>query len=450
MFQKNTKPAPKLTNPTPKKGAPKAPRLLRGMKDILPKEQEYWQYVNQKIEELTTIYGFRKIETPVLESVALFMRGVGVETEVVQKQMFSFVDEGGEKICLRPENTASIARAYVEHGMLNLPQPIKVYYNAPQFRHEKPQAGRFRQFNQFGLEVLGDDNPIIDAQIILFSYVFLKELGINCSIQINSLGCPSCRKNYNKRLLEFFRTKKRFLCDDCQKRLLKNPLRILDCKNEECQKICEEAPQIVDFVCEECKDHFIKVLEYLDELEIPYNLNSRVVRGLDYYTKTIFEIWPEGENASNGALGGGGRYDNLVEELGGPKTPSCGVAFGLERIITLLRADESIANKRKNPEVFLIQVGAPARKECLKMFETFRHEKIRVAEAFSKSGLRPQLELANKMGVKLALILGQQEMLEGTIIIRDMEDGSQETVNMQIIIEEVRKRLKQKVKKTKI
>ncbi len=428
----------------------KQPRLLRGMKDILPKEQEYWECLKYKAEELASIYGFKRIDTPVLEPLSLFLRGVGADTEIVQKQMFTLDDAEGEKICLRPENTAPIARAYVEHGMLNLPQPVKLYYWAPQFRHERPQAGRFRQFYQFGLEVLGDANPVIDAQIVLFSYTFLKELGISCSIQINSLGCPTCRKNYNKRLLEFLRIKKRFLCADCQRRLLKNPLRVLDCKNEECQKVCEDVPQIVDFVCEECKEHFIKVLEFLDELEIPYNLNSRVVRGLDYYTKTIFEIWPEGENAGQGALGGGGRYDNLVEEFGGQETPACGVAFGMERVKALIRDNESILLKKKGVEVFLIQVGATARKECLKLFEKFRQEKIRVGEVLSKNGLRQQLEVADKLGVKLVVILGQQELLNGTAIIRDMEDGSQEIVNREKIIEETKKRLKQRVKKIKL
>ncbi len=428
-----------------------SPHLLKGMKDILPAEQRYWEFVLKKSEELVKSYGFQKISTPILEEKALFDRSVGQDTEIVEKQMFTFKDKGGEEVCLRPETTASIARAYIEHGMINLPQPVKLYYYGPQFRYEKPQSGRLRQFHQFGLEVIGDDDPVIDAQVILISYNLLKELGIKPSLQINSLGCQKCRKKYLRALLNYFRPKKRFLCSDCQKRLLKNPLRILDCKNPNCQEVSDEAPQIVDYLCDECREHFIKVLEYLDKLEIPYNLNPKIVRGLDYYSRTIFEIWPEDEEVrSQNALAGGGRYDNLVSLLGGRPAPACGVAFGLERIINKMKKDNLFPPEKKRFDVFLAQIGIAARKECLKIFENLRREKIKVAEAFSKDGLRQQLEIANKLGVRITLILGQKELVEGTIILRDMENGTQEEINIKNVVAAVKRKLKSRVKKRKL
>ncbi|MFA7662411.1 MAG: histidine--tRNA ligase [Patescibacteria group bacterium] len=446
---------PKIKVKLPGANRGKQIKSLRGMRDILPEEQIYWDFVTQKAEESLKFYGFAKIDTPILEDLNLFVRGVGEDTDIVGKEVFSFVDKGGEKVCLRPESTASVVRSYIEHGMINQAQPVKLYYQGPQFRHEKPQSGRFRQFYQLGLEVIGDPDPIIDAQLILFARNFLNELKLKFSIQVNSLGCKDCRKAYYKALNDFYRPKKRFLCKDCQKRMLKNPLRLLDCKEEECQKIAEEVPQIVDYLCEDCNKHFVKVLEYLDELEISYELNSKVVRGLDYYTKTIFEIWPisddETKKISNGALGGGGRYDGLVEELGGQPTPACGMAFGIERIISQLKEQEIVFPQAKGVDIFLVQVGAAARKRCLSLFEELRINKIKVAESLSKNGLRPQLDKANKLKAKYSLILGQQELLDGTIIIRDMEDGTQETVNIDKVLDYVKKKTRtSKIKKTKL
>ena len=449
--KKNNNTRTKVKSKAPSINRKKQVKSLRGMKDILPEDQEYWNYVNQKAENLLDVYSFSKIETPVLEDLNLFVRSVGEDTDIVGKEMFSFVDKGGDKVCLRPEATASVVRAYVEHGMINKPQPVKLYYNGQQFRHEKPQSGRYRQFHQLGLEVIGEAGAIVDAQIILFAYNFFADLKLKTSIQINSLGCKDCRKAYYKALNEFYRNKKRFLCGDCQKRMVKNPLRLLDCKESECQKIAEEAPQIVDYLCEDCNKHFVKVLEYLDELEIPYELNARVVRGLDYYTKTIFEIWPEVKKRNSSALGGGGRYDGLVEKLGGQPTPACGVAFGMERIISLLREQNIQLPQSKPVDVFLIQVGAAARKKCLSLFEELRANKLKVAEALSKNGLRQQLDKANKRKAKFSLILGQQELIDGTIILRDMEDGTQETINIDKVIEQLKTKMKTaKIKKTKL
>jgi len=449
--------------------------LIRGMKDVLPQEQKYWELVRSKVEKLAPIYGFSKIETPILEETALFTRAVGEDTDVVKKEMFSFVDQGGESVCLRPEGTSSVARAYIEHGMLNRPQPVKLWYWGPMFRRGRPQTGRQRQFTQFGFEVIGEPDAVLDSQLIILVYKICEELKIKVSVQINSIGCPECRPDYKKALVDYLKVKKNFLCEDCRERLDKNPLRVLDCKREECQRLVSETPQIVDFLCDECKSHFIKVLEGLDECEIPYNLNSKLVRGLDYYTKTVFEIWPifeeakieetaeegvkqedqgdkaevrenerkEIQNSSNLALGGGGRYDGLVEMIGGREaTPATGFAAGIERIILILKKQDVKIQLDRGPDVFLAQLGDQARKVSLKLFEELRKGNIRMAENLSKDGLKPQLEQANRLKVRYALIIGQKEILDRTIIIRDMESGVQEMVDFDKAVEEVKKRLK--------
>ena len=453
----------------PKKGKKYIPHLLRGMKDILPEEQRYFDFVIKKAENLACSYGFEKIETPILEEAELFKKGVGLATDIVQKEMFVFEDLSGDKICLRPEVTASAARAYIEHGLMNVTQPVKWYYYGPMFRYERPQAGRQRQFHQFGLEIIGAEKSIADAQIILFAQNFLQELGLQFTIQINSLGCPDCRKIYRKKIYDYFVSKKIFLCKDCRKRLKRNPLRILDCKELNCQEIVAQSPQIVDYLCEDCKSHFTKTLELLDDLGIIYNLNPRIVRGLDYYSRTVFEIWPtkviksevapsvkeeagniapapteiiSEEPGSQSALGGGGRYDYLVESLGGKSTPACGMAFGLERIVEELKRQQIKLPKIKGPQIFIAQLGDLARQNAFKIFENLRQEGFRVAENLNKDSLRTQLEIANKLGVKFCLIIGQQEYLNKTIIIRDMTSGSQETVDQEKIIKELKKRLK--------
>jgi histidyl-tRNA synthetase len=430
-------------------------QLLRGMKDILPEEQKYWFFILEKAKELASAYGFEEIETPILEKTSLFERAVGEESDIIEKEMYTFQDQGGDKISLRPEVTASVARAYIEHGMINLPQPVKLYSFGPMFRYNRPQASRYRQFHQFNLEVLGTKNPIIDAQIILLSKLLFQELGLKINIQINSIGCQNCRKDYKKKLVSFYRYKKSLLCKDCQRRLIKNPLRVLDCKEETCQKISYEAPQVIDFLCEGCKNHFTRVLEYLSELEIPFDLNPRLVRGLDYYEKTVFEIlppealmeeeeFPESleETSTQRSLGGGGRYDQLVEMLGGRETPSCGVAFGIERIISEMRKREVMVPKQRGPEVFLAQLGEEAKKKALLLFEDLRKKRIKVAENFSKDSLKSQIETADKLGAKICLILGQKEILDGTVLIRNMEGGVQETVRFDEVVAEVKKRLK--------
>ncbi|MFH1598397.1 MAG: histidine--tRNA ligase [Patescibacteria group bacterium] len=416
--------------------------LLKGMKDILPADQKYWDFIFDKVRSMATDYGYSRIETPIMEETGLFVRAVGKETDIVEKEVYSFADKGEENVTLRPENTAAVARAYIEHGFLAQPQPVKLFYFGPFFRYSRPQSGRYRQFWQFGFEVIGEDHPIVDAQLIFLAYKILEEIGLKVSVQVNSIGCPSCRENFQQVLIEYFRSKRKSLCEDCKRRLSKNPLRLLDCKEPACQEVAQDSPQIVDYLCEECREHFVKVLEYLDSLDISYTLNPHLVRGLDYYTRTAFEIWPEGEDlTAQSALGGGGRYDNLIEQVGGRPTSASGFACGIERIIIRLKDKNIPVPGKPAPDIFLAQLGVSARKECLKLYERMRSEKIKVAEDFSQDSIKDQLARASKLKAKLSLILGQKEILDGTILVRDMENGIQEVVDYSKIIPEIQKRL---------
>lgn len=419
------------------------PRLVRGMKDILPTEQAYWDWVRCVVDSLAADYGFGYIHTPVIEQQNLFIRSIGESTDIVEKEMFAFLDQGEEAVALRPENTASIVRAYNEHGMVNLPQPVKLFYHGPMYRRDRPQAGRYREFFQFGFEVLGDDQPVADAQLITIAYSFFRALGIPISLQMNSLGNAASRARYRKELLDYFKSRRNQLCDDCKKRLLKNPLRVLDCKNPTCQELSVDAPQIIDFLEPDDHKHFTQVLEYLDELEIPYSLNPKIIRGLDYYSRTTFEIWPEDDaEARQSTLGGGGRYDGLAELLGGRATPAVGFAVGIERVILQLKARNIELPVKVTPEIYLAQLGDVSRRRAMKLFEMLRREGFKVAENFSKDGIKPQLESANRQQIKLALILGQKEIIDGTILLRDMESGTQEVLNFEKVISELRRRLR--------
>jgi len=420
----------------------RTPQLLRGMKDVLPADQDTWFYLYDKAREIARDYSFLWIETPIIESAGLFKRGIGAATDIVEKEMYAFTDLNGEAVALRPENTASIVRAYIEHGMINQPQPVKMWYFGPMFRHERPQSGRLRQFHQFGLEVIGEENAAVDAQIILATYNFYKEIGLEVNVQINSIGCQECRGEYKKNLQNYYRSKKKLICEDCQDRLNKNPLRLLDCKNPKCQEVKAAAPQIIDWLCEDCKNHFMGVIEYLDEIDIPYVLNPHLVRGLDYYTRTVFEVWTNNEEQSRqSALGGGGRYDLLSEQLGGRPTPACGVSIGIERVISELRKQEIAIPLPPKPLVFLAQVGKQAKQKCFSVFEDLRRGGIKAAESITKDSLKSQLEVADKLDVEYVLILGQKELLEGTILLRDMEAGVQETLDLNKLIPELKKKL---------
>lgn len=440
--------------PTEKAAAPaadakkksKTPETLRGFRDVLADEQAAWEKIESLARSMTQAYGFGRIRMPVLEQTALFERSVGKETDIVEKEMFTFVDQGGVKMTLRPEGTAQVARAYIEHGMVNQSQPVKLWYFEPFFRHERPQAGRYRQFYQWGIEAIGSDDPVVDAQIILMAQRFCRDLGLDVIVQINSLGTPASRKDYIAELVKYFKLHKKSLSETDLKRLTKNPLRLLDSKEPGMEELKANAPQIFDYLDEASKQHFMKVLEYLDETEVPYALNPCLVRGLDYYTKTTFEIVlnnapsPDLEGL---ALGGGGRYDGLIPMLGGREnTSAMGAAMGVERIVLAMKAANAMPPRREKIDVFFCQLGEGARRKGLAVYEKFREGGIMVGEAFGKGTLKAQLEIADKLKAPVAVILGQKEVLDGTIIIRDMESGAQEIVDVEKVVGIIAKRLK--------
>ena len=425
----------------------------KGTSDILPEEQKYWEKIRGVAKALSSHYGFGRIDTPLFEDAALYEASVGDATDIVQKQMYTFKTKGKQDVALRPEGTASIARAYIENGMSSMSQPVKLYYIGPMFRYEQPQAGRFRQFRQLGFEVIGDLDPIYDAQII---NVFLKTcsgLGLkNLNVEINSIGCKQCRPAYRSQLLKYYRSRIKGACTTCKKRIKINPLRLLDCKDEKCQPIKVNAPTLIDNLCKECHDHFKSVLEFLDELEIPYSLNPHLVRGLDYYTKTVFEVFLEDEHLEGGsekthtqgklALGGGGRFDTLVKMLGGKDTPAVGSALGLERIIDAMKLQNARVASLNKAQVFLVQVGDLGKKKSLKIFDELSEAGIYIRESFGRNSLSSQLRMADKMGAKISLIIGQKEAIDGDVIMRDMESGAQETIPIEKIIPALKNKLK--------
>jgi len=420
-------------------------QTLSGMHDILPEDQVYLKKIKKSVESTTNYYSFQRIDVPVIEYMDVFSKGAGLSSDIVEKEMYSFKTKGGDLIALRPEFTPGIVRSYIEHGMYNLPQPVKLWTMGPCFRHDRPQKGRYRQFLQASLEVLGDKSASIDGQIIQVSYDILKDLGFkNLSIQINSIGDSECRPYFKKVITGYFKSRKSSLCSDCQRRLKENPLRILDCKEEKCQRVKAGAPQIIDHLCENCHKHFKEVLEFLDELELPYSLNPYLVRGLDYYTKTVFEIYEKSESGTAyGALASGGRYDGLVKLLGGRDTPSCGVGIGISRIMELMMEKElKPKTKQEEPEIFLAQLGQLAKRKSLKLFEEFREAKIPVAESFSKDSLRSQLKMADKMEIRWVLIFGQKEALEEFITLRDMKSGVQKEIKLDKVVSEMKSKIK--------
>jgi histidyl-tRNA synthetase len=418
-----------------------------GMHDILSEDQRYFQKIQEAVSKIADFYGFEKIETPILEDAELFCKGVGQATEIVDRQMFTLRTKGGDFLALRPEGTSPVSRAFIENGFMNLPQPVKLWYFGPFFRYEHPQAGRFREFWQFGFENFGEQNAVIDAQTIQIFYNILQELKIkNLVVEVNSIGDSQCRPYYKKLLANYFRSREQSLCADCRRRLKENPLRILDCKEEKCHQVISQAPQIIDHLCEGCHKHFKEVLEFLDEIQVPYRLNPYLVRGLDYYTKTVFEIFPEVKDDATAprpsALGGGGRYDALVKMLGGKDTPAIGAACGVERIVELMKARALKPAKEFEFQIFLAQLGFLAKRKSLKLIEEFRKEGITVAESLGRDSLKAQLARANKFNVKYTLILGQQEALNDSVIIRDMKEGKQDTVKLDKAVDEMAKRLK--------
>ena len=403
----------------------KAPR---GTFDILPQEHAYWKYVEEKAASLCHLYGYQPLSTPVFEDAQIFTKTVAGGTDIVDKEMYIFEDKSGQELALRAEGTAPVCRAYLEHGLFNLPQPVKLYYIGPAFRYERPQSGRYRQHHQFGFEALGEADPALDAEVIEMARQFFYSLGLSrFTIQLNSIGCELCRPGYLEVLRQHYAGYTDHLCPDCKARLVKNPLRLLDCKKPSCQEIAKTAPKIADYLCPECQLHFQSVQKYLGAMSIRFQLNPRLVRGLDYYTRTVFEVEPR-EKEGQSTLGGGGRYDNLIEELGGKPTPAVGFAAGLERIILNLKKQQLDIPALPKPDAFIAYLEEEAKIEAMKIASELRKAGIAVILAIGDKSLKGQMRQANSLGIAYALILGEQEISKRNVMLRDMRSGEQKTI----------------------
>ncbi len=401
----------------------KAPR---GTSDTLPGEQPYWRYIQDKALEVCRLYGYSRISTPAFEDAGLFARGVGEGTDIVNKEMYVFKDRSDNELALRPEGTASVCRSYIEHGMDNLPQPVKLFYFADIFRYERPQAGRYRQHHQFGCEAIGDASPMLDAEVIHMALSFFTSLGLtNFSLQLNSIGCRGCRPGHLQKLKEYYAPLAPQLCADCQVRLDKNPLRLLDCKKPGCQSAADKAPGSSDYLCDECGQHFKSLQEYLSALDVNYALNHRLVRGLDYYTRTVFEIQPD-QGGSQSALGGGGRYDDLIAIIGGRPTPAIGFATGMERIVLNLENRGIGVPPAEKPAVFIACLGGSARLEAVKLAAALREAGTAVISSSGERSLKAQLRHANAAGAKYAAIIGEDEVKAGVVMLRNMQTSEQQ------------------------
>ena len=400
----------------------------RGTSDILPQEQAYWRYLEQKAVNICRLYGYQRIDTPVFEDTSLFVRTTGEYTDIVQKEMYTFNDQGGNRLTLKPEGTAPICRAYIQHGFHNLPQPVKLYYFSPIFRYDRPQAGRYRQHHQFGCEAIGDDDPALDAEIIGVAWRLYRSMNLgSLSLQLNSIGCKECRLGYLKALVDHYSSHIKELCSDCKVRLTNNPMRLLDCKKPSCQPIAQSAPGNSEYLCSDCAEHFAKVRKYLALLEIPFEVSHRLVRGFDYYSRTVFEVQPEA-GGSQSSLGGGGRYDGLIEALGGKPTPAVGFATGIERIMLNLKNQDIAVPSLAGAQVFIAHVGEEARGEAMKLAFRLRLADIGVVEAIGSKSLKAQLRQANSLAVRHTVIIGDRETETGTVILRDMTTAQQATI----------------------
>jgi len=417
----------------------------KGTQDLLPGTIEQWQYLEDTIRSVCREYGYEEIRTPLFEATELFQRGVGQTTDIVKKEMYTFLDKGNRSMTLRPELTASVCRAYVENKLYGQPQPVKLYYIGPMFRYERPQSGRFRQFHQFGVEVLGADQAIVDAEVISLVWNLYRRLGlVGLEVHVNSVGCPTCRASHREQLQEFLVTRKTELCSDCQERFERNPLRILDCKNPSCQAVTTGAPTTKDTLCEDCSTHFERVLAILGRAGVVYRVNPRLVRGLDYYTKTAFEVMVE-EIGAQSAICGGGRYDKLVEEIGGPPTPGIGFAMGIERVLAALQVQDKLPKEEPKLFAMLIALGEKAQTEGFALLSTLRSQGLPVSMDLLGRSLKNQLKSANRQGVRYALILGEEELARNVLVIKDLSIGEQMEVSLTDAVVEIKKKFQRGV-----
>lgn len=416
-------------------------KALNGTKDIYGEDMRNWLDMENIIRELCEDFGFSQIRTPIFELTTLFQRGVGDTTDIVQKEMYSFIDKGENAITLKPEGTAPVVRAYLEHNMHKDTQPIKLYYMSPAFRYERPQAGRQRQFHQFGVEMFGSNSPTADAEVIALAHTLLKRLGITkVELHINSLGAAQCRKKYNETLKAFLYERKDKLCPLCQERMVKNPLRVLDCKNEACQEMFKDAPTVLDTLGPKCKEDFEKLKELLEIMEIPYIVDPNIVRGLDYYTQTVFEFISNAIG-SQGTVCGGGRYDRLVEEIGGPPTPAVGFGAGMERLLLVKQAENNRLISKESRDIFIGYMGEEAMKVAFQLVHTLRQEGISAESDHLQRSVKAQMKYANKLGAKYSAIIGESELEEKTLNLKDMASGEQ----IQVSFDELAKVMKENI-----
>lgn len=420
-------------------------QTARGTRDILPQEQLYWEQFRVISKKVMEGLSFDPISTPHFENIDLFSKSIGQNTEIVGKEMFLLQNKGDDDtkniLALRPEGTAGVVRAYIQNGMASWPQPVRLYYIGAMFRHERPQKGRFREFNQLGGEIFGDETSKSDYLIIMSAWEILTRLGLkNLKVYTNSIGCPVCRPKYILKLKRYYKDKLNKICPDCKGRYDANPLRLLDCKEPSCQKISKNAPTILDSLCTTCKKHFQDVLEYLDYFDIKYDLDHTLVRGLDYYTNTVFEIADKNDRSRQNVLGGGGRYNGLVELIGGPKTPAVGFSLGIERVVEAMKEQKIQPKKKRGVEVCILQLGEKAKTVSKSIYDNLSSNDLNVYFVPSNDGLRQQIRMATKLGAKYALIIGQQEALKDELILRDLEASSQETFPKNQIVEEIKKR----------
>ncbi|SEH20769.1 histidine--tRNA ligase [Selenomonas sp. KH1T6] len=409
----------------------------RGTKDILPENVAGWNYVEQKIRDICARFGYEEIRTPMFEHTELFHRGIGEGTDVVDKEMYTFEDRGGRSITLRPENTASAVRAYLQNKLYGDSALTKLFYIGSMFRYDRPQAGRMREFHQFGVEALGEANPAVDAEIILLAMEFLKSLGLkDLKLSLNSVGCPSCRPAYRKALQDYFQPHLEELCGDCKDRFERSPLRILDCKVDADKEFMAGAPKITDCLCGECCDHFEQVQSLLTEAGVEFELDPRLVRGLDYYTKTAFEIKYAPLGAQS-AVAGGGRYDGLIEEMGGNPTPAVGFATGLERVLLALEKQGLLPETKKQADAFVVALGEAAQKPAFKLLQQLRGAGLKALMDYAGRSMKAQMKQAGKAGARFALILGEDEIKENAVMLKDMEKSEQQKVSLDEVIDQI-------------
>lgn len=403
--------------------------IPKGTKDVLPSESYKWHYVERIARETADLYCLNEIRTPTFEHTELFLRGVGDTTDIVNKEMYTFRDKGDRSITLKPEGTAGVARSFIENGLFNGAMPLKMYYITPVFRYENPQKGRLREHHQFGVEVYGGAGADTDAEVIKLAYTVLKKCGLSVKLYINSMGCPDCRKKYNEALKGYFADKLDKLCPTCRERYYKNPLRILDCKEEECKALCKDAPKIIDYLCDDCSAHFKKLQELLADCGVAYEINPFIVRGLDYYTKTVFEFVTTALG-SQGTVCGGGRYDNLISQLGG--TPTCGVGFGMgiERLLMLMEAENVIIPERENVKLYIATMGDAAYKKAFEIVSALRDKGVKAEVDHAGRGIKAQFKYADKIHAENVVTLGENELASGIAQIKHMADGSLKEVKI--------------------